>query len=174
MYLIGLLLIILGILGDILFPVFVGSMHLKLSLCTLYLFFSVFRFNLKYVIILLFLYVFVAYPFTSLGFLSVFFSHLIVLVLIFKLREQIYTESYLVKAIWVMALSIAQMILLSIINFKDYSIAMIPSSLYQFIIQAMANAVLSIPLFLLWDFLFDSLGIQNEYDNKKVHESLLN
>lgn len=160
MFVLGIIIICLGLLADILFPIFLGTFHITLSLCSLYLYFSVFRFSLKYTVIVLGVYVFLAYPFTSLSFFTIFFSYFSVLFIVNRLQAKVYTETYLGKAALVFLLSLAQMLLLHFVNYEGHTVLTLTPSLKQIFVQSCVNAMLSLPLFLVLDNLFDFLGVQ--------------
>lgn len=104
------------------------------------------------------LYVLLAYPFTGLSFVTIFLSFFVVLVVVYKLREKIYTETYVGKAVLVFLESAAQMFLLHFFNHDKLTVVSIATIFPQLLIQSVVNAMLSLPVFIVLDILFDFLS----------------
>lgn len=155
MTLLSFLLILLLVIPDLLWTSQVGPFVIKSQLVALFFYFLVFRVRFPLLVALLLFYIVLVQPFTTLGFLPLFVSFFLILLTIHRLRNEIYTESYLFKSVWVFFMELSRQVLLMVIDFGGTSFLGFSKMSFTIILNALASALLTIPLFLIWDLLFD-------------------
>lgn len=143
---------------DVSFRIVLGSVILKSQLCTLLLFYMIFRKPFRFCLVLLVLYCFVVRPFSGLGIGQVFLAYLIVLSVFFKIRTQIFTESYLVQSFWIFGMLVLHEILLAVFDYHSFHVIGAGNVLASFMFSSFFSAFFVIPLFYFLDVIFDRFG----------------
>lgn len=155
MQLLGLIIITLTLIPDVCMNFFIGSIELKPHLASLILLFTAFRKPFRYFIILLFYYSFLITPFTGLGFVQIFFSYLCVFGIAYRLRSEIYTESYLVQAVWASLFGFLHQVFLCILDLKTWHSFLLIENILELVLQSIWMAIFAIPIFIALDDVYE-------------------
>lgn len=147
---------LLGI--DLIFNFFIHFLGTNLCLSTVFLFYLAFRKGFRELFLTVFIFSLLAAPFTSLEAFHIFFSYFLVLGVLFLLRVQIYTESYLTNAIWVTGMNVC---LNWFVKFSKQGYHLELFS-FRFLIEELWNAMIIfavvIPLFIFFDKVYKRFG----------------
>lgn len=153
MYLVGMILITLCLIPDVAMHFSVMSIELKTHFAWMFLFFLSFRKSFRYILTLILYTSVVIRPFTGLGFFQIFLSCLIIFGAAYRLRSEIYTESYLVQAFWVFIFRFLHDIFLGYLDLGHVNLLLIP----EVFLRSLWLAPFAIPFFMFLDYLFDRL-----------------
>lgn len=159
------LIITLCLIPDVAMHFSVMSIEFKTHFAWMFLFFLSFRKSFRYLLILIFYYSVVINPFTGMEFFQVFFSSLILFGAAYRLRSEIYTESYLVQAFWVFIFRFLHEVFLGFLDLGKVNLLLIP----EVFLRSLWFAPFAIPFFLLLDYLFDMLR-PFTFNNTDVYE----
>jgi len=165
MYLLGISILLICLIPDLTVHFTLGNVIFKSQLCGLFLYFILFRKSFKYIAIILFIYAFLVGPFTGLGFTQIFFSYFVVLWIFYKLRTDIYLESYFIQPLWVMLMAWMQWILVHLLEFNTLQFEALPHIVLSGFLNSLFLSLFVMPLFLFWDYLYKFFGA-NSYDDK--------
>jgi len=158
MYPLGITIILICLIPDISYQFTMSGFLIKPQLCSLFLYFLVFRRNLQYIAVLLFIYALIIRPFSGLGFTHIFFSYFIVLGVFYKLRTDIYIESYRVQPLWVFLMSFSQWVLVHILEWHSFHFVTVPHMILSGLLNSFILALIAMPIFLVWDYLYKLFG----------------
>lgn len=128
------------------------------SFCLLFLVYLIFFRPLKNVLFWLMLYCFLLKPFTHMNIIFLGVTAAVVLCGFYFIRSEIYTESYLVKSLWTGLFILIFELALEIIPWGPREISLRALSFGPTLMNAALAWLLSIPIFMIWDFIFDFFG----------------
>lgn len=165
MYLVGMIIITLCLIPDVAMHFSVMSIEFKTYFAWMFLFFLSFRKSFRYILILLIYYSIVINPFTGMEFFQVFLSCLIVFGGAYRLRSEIYTESYMVQAFWVFIFRFLHEIFLGYLDYGSINILFVP----EVFLRSLWFAPFAIPFFMALDYLYDLLR-PFAFNNTDIYE----
>ncbi len=140
-----------GLVCDLILQIPIGSVVVKAQFCHLFLYYLLFRRDFKHVFVVFIYYLIIVMPFTGVSVLAIFLSLIVVLIVIWHLHAQIYTESYLVQSLWTMIMNIIQQLLLTFLIMRDWKLLVASFTLINILVNAGVMFLLTIPFFIAWD-----------------------
>ncbi len=158
MYLIGIIILVVLIVPDASLGFHVGDFFIRTEFCELFLCFVALRRTFRYLVMMVFVYAMIARLFSGFGFSEVFVSALAVYGVFYKIRTEIYTESYLVQMFWVFVMISIKALAMYVF---DWSFWQASSMAHQFglvVVNALFNCLLVIPYYTLLDRIYDLIG----------------
>lgn len=150
--------LILCLLLDLLCRLPWQGWFLRPSFCLLFLVYLVFLRPLRNVLFWLMIYCFLLNPFTSLNVFILGGVAAVALCGFYFIRSEIYTESYLIKSFWAGFFVLVFELALEFIPWGPREISWRAVSLGPTLMNAVLAWFLAIPLFMVWDFIFDFFG----------------
>lgn len=107
---------------------------------------------------LVFLHTIVVNPFTAYSFIQLLLSYVLVIGLVWRIREQIYTETYLTMSLWVFVLVLLHQLLLDFVLTRPSLTIIQLWGFVPLVVNCALSALMALPLFILLDRVFDTLG----------------
>lgn len=173
MYLLGILTIFLTLALDVMLRMTIGSFVLQLQLSHLFLFYCIFRRSFRYTATLLVIYVLLVRPFSGIGSQQIFLSSILVLWIFFKIRTEIFTESYLIQAVWIIIMAFCQQVTLMVIDYGSLQWTELPGVLMSIVISCLFSGILVIPTFLIWDRIFDRVRSESRDEDGVIGQGII-
>lgn len=158
MYLMGLIILVVLIVPDATFGFHVGDFFVRAEFCEMFLCFIVLRRTFRYLVMMVFVYAMLARIFSGFGFSEVFVSTLAVYALFYKIRTEIYTESYIVQMFWVFVMVSVKALTMYVFDWSIWQTSTIMHQLGLIVANASFNCLLVIPYFTLLDRIYDMIG----------------
>lgn len=157
-HVLNLILLLLFLGADVAGDLRVGGIVVRTHLVNVYLTYLVFRKPFVDVFAGVAFYAIMVKPFTGLSFLHVFLAVSAMLYCLFRVREQIYTESYLTMALWTFLFTLAEQCFLHLIS-SPQPFTSFPALTLPLLSGSLFSAMLALPLFMALDRLNDRLGM---------------
>jgi hypothetical protein len=155
MFLLSILVLLACLLIDILFEFSLSAVVIKPQLCSLFIFYLLFRQSFKHTLGVLFLYLLFLMPFSGVSPLPLFLSFFPVLIVVRHIREQIFTESYIIQAFWVFVMSFVQQLLLNFLVIQDWHYLTTPFILVSNILNSLILGLITIAFFVICDRFYE-------------------
>lgn len=140
----------------------------RIHFAAIFIMYMLFRVRDMRIIPLVLLHIVVVNPFTGYSFIQLILSYAIVLGLIWRVREQIYTETYLTMCLWLFALVFLHQVVLKFVFARSAAMIVDFSFLIPLVINCLLSAFLALPLFLLFDRFLDP--VKSKADRHRGHQ----
>ncbi len=165
-------LIILFLVPDLVLGFQVFGLDVSMKICGLFLCYQVMRQEIVYVSMLLLFFSILTAPFSGTGLLSIYVSYFLTFFIYSRLREEIYTETYVVQALWVFVMMSVQDLLNVLFSNPVLSGYSLSSILMEIILNNLISSFFVVPFFIVLDHLFNFVS-GNPFDEKWTRKSFI-
>lgn len=129
----------------------------RIHFAAIFFMYIIFRVRSWMIIFLVFVHTVVVNPFTAYSFIQLLVSYIVVVGIVWRIREQIYTETYLTMACWVFGLVFLHQLILDFAFVRPETLVSQLRGLGPLIINCALSAAVALPVFIFLDRIFDAL-----------------
>lgn len=165
-------LIILFLVPDLVLGFQIFGVDVSMKICGLFLCYQVMRQEILYVSMLVLFFSILTAPFSGTGLMSIYVSYFLVFLSYSRLRDEIYTETYVVQAFWVFVMMSAQDLLSVVFSNPVLSGYSMTSIILEVILNNLISSVFVVPFFIVLDHLFNFVS-GNPFDEKWTRKSFI-
>lgn len=146
------------LITDVTLPFYANGFYFRPELSTLFLLYLALRRPFAETILMLLIFIILGHPFTGLSYMSVFMAYVIMLFLVYRVRDNIFAEAYLTHAVWVFIFAWILKLLMGISLYGRHALTALSDGIGEHALNSLLMAVLTVPFFMALDQIFDGRG----------------